>query len=270
VSGPTGTAPNTPSPPATARPPSTVGAAFEYEPASDLDLPLAVRLGRYPREPELLTDLARALGRRLTAGLTRLLCRLRVVGAPPDLPRLALVANHGSHLDTLAILAALPERQRRRVAVFAAQDYFFRTAPAAIAAAILGQGIAYDRSDIGELRRWTRVLRDQPSGWFIAYPSGSRRSEELHGGLLGVLAKSGWAIVPVSLRGTREAWPVGRAMPRLFRPIEVCFGAPIEVDDEHELVAAVAAAWAAPAAAAAPATWAAPAAGAAHAPEERR
>lgn len=224
-------------------PGESTGPTFEYEPSADLDLPLAVRLGHYPREPELFTDVARAVGRRLTAATVRALCRLRVEGEVPDVPRLALVANHQSHLDTLAILAVLPERLRKRVAVFAARDYFFTRWPAAVAAAILGQGIAYDRGDIAELRRWARILREQERGWFIAYPSGSRRSAELHGGLLGVMAKAGWPIVPVTLRGTRETWPVGRTLPHLFRPIEVRFGRPLEGIDEHDLVTAVAAAW---------------------------
>src|SRR5262245_57458173 len=35
-------------------------------------------------------------------------------------------ADHGSHLDSLAILAALPEAARARVRVAAAEDYWYR------------------------------------------------------------------------------------------------------------------------------------------------
>src|SRR5689334_23640175 len=37
-----------------------------------------------------------------------------------------LAANHGSHLDTVAVLAALPEAARARVRVAAAEDYWYR------------------------------------------------------------------------------------------------------------------------------------------------
>ena len=34
--------------------------------------------------------------------------------------------------------------------------------------------------------------REVESGWFLAYPSGSRRTADVHAGLLLVLARSGW------------------------------------------------------------------------------
>ena len=37
-----------------------------------------------------------------------------------------LVANHASHMDTPIILSALPRRLRKRTAVAAAADYFYR------------------------------------------------------------------------------------------------------------------------------------------------
>src|SRR6201995_279033 len=43
-----------------------------------------------------------------------------------------LVANHASHMDTPVILSALPRKLRKRTAVAAAADYFYRnkvTAP---------------------------------------------------------------------------------------------------------------------------------------------
>lgn len=216
--------------------PAPIGAHFVYEPVSAAAMPLTVRLGAYPREPHAVLDALRAAGRRLTAGLVRLLYRVEVVGAPPDLARVALVSNHRSHLDTLAILAALPERQRRRVAAFAARDYFFDRPSRALAASLLGQGIAFDRNDVSELRRWAKLLPRLDGGWFVAYPSGSRRSRELHGGLVSILARGGWPIVPVHVSGTAEAWPPGSRLPRPFRGLRVTFGEPITASTHEALL----------------------------------
>jgi 1-acyl-sn-glycerol-3-phosphate acyltransferase len=220
------------------------GARFEYEPFPDLELPLAARLGQYPRQPDLLYDTARALGRRTAAAFFRAQFRLEVVGSVPDVPRLALMPNHQSHLDTMAILAVLPERYRRRITVLAARDYFFERRAAAIAASLFGQAAAFDRgAELAELRRWARLLPTIEAGWFLIYPSGSRKRLEPHSGLAGVLAHAGWTVLPVGLAGTAEAWPVGRAYWRPFRTIRVTFGDPIDTVDGRALSADLLAFW---------------------------
>lgn len=220
------------------------GARFEYEPFPDLDLPLAARLGQYPRQPDLLYDTARVIGRSLAAWFFRLQFRIEVVGVVPDLPRLALMPNHQSHLDTMAILAVLPERFRRRVTVLAARDYFFENAAGALAANLFGQAVAFDRNtELVELRRWARLLPTVEAGWFLVYPSGSRKRLEPHAGLSGVLARSGWTVLPVALAGMAEAWPVGKALWRPFRTVRITFGDPIPDAAQHDLPAELLAFW---------------------------
>jgi 1-acyl-sn-glycerol-3-phosphate acyltransferase len=209
------------------RQPAAAPGTFVYRPMEDLELPLAARLGHYPREPDIALDLLRAFGRRVAAALVKAQFHIQVRGTVPDVPRLALIPNHQSHLDTLAILAVLPDRFRGRIAVLAARDYFFERWPRAVAAGLFGQGVSFDRHRLADLRRWTRILQAQDRGWFLAYPSGSRRSHDLHAGLLLVLARSGWPIVPVALSGMAEAWPVG-GLWRPFRTIGVRFGEPIQ------------------------------------------
>lgn len=217
---------------------------FRYEPLPDIDLPLAARLGQYPRQPDLLLDATRVVARTVAAGLFRLQYRLEVVGQPPDLPRVAIMANHQSHLDTFAILAALPERYRRRVTVLAARDYFFEHAGSALAANLFGQAVAFDRStDLAELHRWARLLRTVDAGWFLVYPSGSRKRVEPHVGLAGVLVRNGWTVVPTALAGTATAWPVGCRVWRPFGSVRVTFGPPLTEPDEHELPARLLAFW---------------------------
>lgn len=205
-------------------------ARFEYHPAPDLGRPLTERLGQYPRQPDPVYDTLRAIGRRLAVGITRLLYPLEVIGTPPEEPRLALLANHSSHLDSLAVLAALPRPRQGCLAVLAAADYFFARWHRALIASLFGQGVAFDRTHYTELRRWTNILRAQERGWLLVYPSGSRRRAEAQRALLLVLAKSGWPLVPVRIEGTREAWPVGRRLPRLRRRLRVTFGDPLHVE----------------------------------------
>jgi 1-acyl-sn-glycerol-3-phosphate acyltransferase len=217
---------------------------FRYQPFPDLDLPLAARLGQYPRQPDLLLDASRVVARTIAAGLFRAQFHLQVVGQPPNLPRVAIMANHQSHLDTFAILAALPEQYRRRVTVLAARDYFFEHACSALAVNLFGQAVAFDRgAELSELRRWAALLPRVDAGWFLCYPSGSRKRVEPHAGLAGVLARSGWAVLPVALAGTAEAWPIGRPVWRPFRTIRVTFGDPITDADERDLPGQLLAFW---------------------------
>ncbi len=221
-------------------------AEFHYAPFPDLDLPLAARLGQYPRQPDLFFDVARAICRRATAPLIRAQFPIEVVGSVPDLPRLALLPNHQSHLDTLALLAVLPERQRARITVLAAKDYFFERRLPALTASLLGQAVAFDRqAGHAELRRWVRLLAVAPEGWFLAYPSGSRKSSHAHAGLAVVLARAGWPALPVAIAGTGEAWPPGRPLWHPFRRLRITFGEPIVDVGARSLVETLEAFWSA-------------------------
>lgn len=68
-------------------------------------------------------DTLRFCGSWLTVVLLRLQFRLCVSGEIPQGDRVAIVANHQSHLDTITLLAALPAKRRHQVVVLAAADY---------------------------------------------------------------------------------------------------------------------------------------------------
>ncbi len=221
------------------------GAAFRYDPLPDIDMPLPARLGQFPRQPDIATDVARAVAGPIAAAFIRSQFRFEVVGSVPDVPRLALMPNHQSHLDALAVLSILPARLRRRVTVLAARDYFFERPAPALTASVLWGAVAFDRrSRLSELRRWTRILHDTPDGWFLVFPQGSRKSAGLHAGLPLVLARAGWPVLPVALSGTAEAWPVGARLWHPFRRIRVTFGTPIQDAGTRDLLDALAAFWA--------------------------
>ena len=235
MTGQGGYAASNPQVPQPSSPPESMGASppsdpppltFAYEPMPDLDRPLRERLGQYPRVPDLTFDALRMVARWIAIVLFRIQFPLEVRGVPPAAERVAFVANHSSHLDSLAVLASISERRRREIACLAAKDYFFDRLPMALGGSLFAMAVSFDRTRYTELRRWSRILQQQKRGTLLVFPSGSRRRSEAHDAILFVLAKSGWTIVPVAIAGTARAWPVGRALPRPFRRIRVTFGEP--------------------------------------------
>jgi 1-acyl-sn-glycerol-3-phosphate acyltransferase len=215
---------------------------FRYEPGPGE--PLAARLGHYPPERDTLLDALRAVARPAVSGMVRAAFRVEVAGAVPDVPRLALLPNHQSHLDTLAVFAAMPDRFRRRITLLAAKDYFFERWPTALGVSLIGRCASFDRaSQLSELRRWARLLEHADDGWFLVYPSGSRTHAEAHPGLALILTRSGFPVLPVALAGTATAWPVGHALPRPGSKVRVTFGDVLEARSAKDLVDELAGFW---------------------------
>lgn len=224
-------------------PPRPEAPTFVYAPMPDFGRPLRERLGQYPRQPDLTIDALRTIARWIVVLLTKLQFPIEIRGRQPEGERVALVANHQSHLDSLVVLAALSERRRREVACLAAKDYFFERLTAALAGSLFAMAVSFDRTRYTELRRWSRILQEQRRGTLLVYPSGSRRRAEVHDAILFVLARSGWSIVPVAISGTARAWPVGRAFWRPFSRVRVTFGEPISGVPTRELASALSAFW---------------------------
>lgn len=216
---------------------------FTYAPLPDLGVPVRERLGQYPRVPDITFDALRTVARWAVVGLIKLQFRIEVRGNAPSGDRLALVANHQSHLDSLVVLAALSERRRREIACLAAKDYFFEKTAFALASSLFAMAVSFDRTRYSELRRWTRILKAQQHGTLLVFPSGSRRRSEAHNAILFVLANSGWSVVPVAIAGTARAWPVGRKLWHPFRHVGVTFGAPLIGVPTKDLAGALAAFW---------------------------
>jgi 1-acyl-sn-glycerol-3-phosphate acyltransferase len=152
-----------------------------------------------------------------------------------------LVANHASHLDTPVILAALPRRLRKRTAVAAATDYFYRNRLVAALVSLIFNTVPVDRDGGGLGKQATEhldKLLDQ--GWnLLLYPEGTRSRS---GGLgrvrrgAAVLAeRHKLPVVPIRVTGTSAAMPPGRFWPKRLHgkimskrhKVEICFGDPI-------------------------------------------
>jgi long-chain acyl-CoA synthetase len=145
------------------------------------------------------------------------------------------IANHTSNLDTPALLAALPGKFRRHMAVAAAADYWFGgdrglvgrlTGPVS---ALCYHAFPFSRTDaIEPSLRYVGELIDE--GWsLLLYPEGTRsptgRMGPFRGGIGQIARAMQVPVVPVALSGVFEALGKGHRIPRPGR-IHVRFGAP--------------------------------------------
>ena len=152
-----------------------------------------------------------------------------------------LVANHASHLDTPVILSALPRSLRKRTAVAAAADYFYRNRVVASAVSLVFNTVPIERKGGGGMAKngsHLDNLLDQ--GWsLLLYPEGTRSRagapSRVRRGAAVLASAHNLAIVPIRVTGTAAAMPPGRMWPKRLRGkllssrhrIDVDFGEPI-------------------------------------------
>jgi 1-acyl-sn-glycerol-3-phosphate acyltransferase len=163
-------------------------------------------------------------------------------------PPVLFVANHSSHVDTPAILRALPAAWRRRTAVAAAADYFYRVPWLAHVVSLAFNTVPVQRKGEGPgpggATQLTALLDD---GWsLVVFAEGTRSRDgtvgRLRSGAAVLAAERGLAIVPVHVAGTHALMPPGRRWMRRTRgrftgprhPIAVHFGPPVRPrEGEH-------------------------------------
>ena len=152
-----------------------------------------------------------------------------------------LVANHASHMDTPVILSALPRRLRKRTAVAAAADYFYRNRLVASVVSLIFNTVPIERKGGGGMAKNGSHLDSLlDDGWnLLLYPEGTRSRTGDRGrvrrGAAVLAAAHNLSIVPIRVSGTADAMPPGRMWPRRLRGtiisrrhrIEVSFGEPI-------------------------------------------
>lgn len=195
--------------------------SWHYEPAADLDQSLADRLRRFPREPDITIYALRSLAALTVRCWLRAYHRLEIVGREhlPTEGSFVLVANHGSHLDTLCLLAALPLRKLHRAFPAAAQDYFFVSVPRLAVAAVVVNALPFARqTHIRHSLDLCRQLLANPGNILILFPEGTRTTTgtmgEFRPGIGQLVAGTNIPVVPCFLEGAFGAWPKGSYLPR--------------------------------------------------------
>ena len=155
----------------------------------------------------LLVPVMNAYTRRRVDGIEN----LRGLSGP-----IVFVANHASHMDTPALLRALPRRWRRRTVVAAAADYFYRRKIVAVAVSLLFNTVPIERrAGRATSLAMTHIDRLLDRGnSLLLFPEGTRN----RGGAVGrlrlgaakIAREHGALIVPIYIEGTRAAMPPGR------------------------------------------------------------
>jgi 1-acyl-sn-glycerol-3-phosphate acyltransferase len=159
----------------------------------------------------------------LTGGLT-------VTGALPP-GGCVVVANHSSHADTAALLAAIDSRHAPRVA--AAADYWFRAGWLAAVGRALAAAFPVRRSGGGSTDLAAAVTLLRAGRAVVVYPEGSRGDGAVgrfHSGAFRLAAAAGVPVVPVGIAGTACLLPKrGRLRPG---PVAVRIGRSVDADPE--------------------------------------
>ncbi len=155
----------------------------------------------------------------------------------------AFVANHSSHMDTPAILRALPRAWRRRTAVAAAADYFYAKRRLGHTVSLFFGTVPMARDGRGlDSSATAHLERLFADGWsLVMFAEGTRSRDgsvgKLRSGAAVLATQHDLAIVPIHVSGTHAVMPVGRywmrRTPGSRHPIEIRFGAPIRPDDDE-------------------------------------
>jgi 1-acyl-sn-glycerol-3-phosphate acyltransferase len=144
----------------------------------------------------------------------------RWLGSAPSSAQRIYFANHGSHLDTVTLWAALPPDLRKRTRPVAARDYW---GGGGLKGLVAGRGlnvVLIDRQranpDDDPLAPLHAALADGDS--LILFPEGTRRDEALPGpfksGLYHLAVRHpGVELVPVYLDNARRCLPKGSLVP---------------------------------------------------------
>ncbi len=163
-------------------------------------------------------------------------------------PPLMFAANHGSHLDTAAILAAVPPGWRLRIAPAVRKEYFDAcwsatsslgdrlSAAGQFALACLLFGAFPLPQRLGGFGDTLRYAGDLAEGGLciLIYPEGKRspdgQLQSFKSGV-GLLARElDVPVVPVGIQGTFESLSLHDSWPRRG-PVRVAFGEPLQLEE---------------------------------------
>jgi 1-acyl-sn-glycerol-3-phosphate acyltransferase len=156
-------------------------------------------------------------------------------GTAPSERQRIYFANHGSHLDTILLWAALPRALRAKTHPVAALDYWGKSPLRRYVATRLLNSVLVDRGGSKDGQDALLPLKTKLSEGhsLIIFPEGTRSAERLPGPFKSGLYNLGRAfpgaeLVPVFLENLNRAFPKGALIPV---PIScaVRFGTPLSI-----------------------------------------
>ncbi len=172
------------------------------------------------------------VAKRLVGPLFRRLIDLDVAGldnVPADGPAV-LCPNHLAAIDSFVVPAVID-----RPLLYVGKSEYLDDWKTRWLFPALGM-IPIDRRGGDHARAALDTARGvlERGGLFGIYPEGTRsRTGRLHKGRTGaarLAIETGAPIIPIGLIGTDEVQPIEATWPRLFRTVQIRFGAPIEVE----------------------------------------
>lgn len=194
---------------------------WRYDTVNDLDQTIAERLRQFPREPKMLVYGLRSLAALGIRAWLRVYHRMEVIGQEylPSEGSYVMIANHTSHLDTLAMLSAIPLKKLHRAFPVAAADYFFTSIPRVAIATVIVNALPFDRqTHSNQSLALCKELLATPGNILILFPEGTRSTTgeigEFKRGIGLLLAGTTVPVLPCHTSGAFEAWPKGRMLPR--------------------------------------------------------
>jgi len=160
----------------------------------------------------------------------KLFFRLKIYGVRHFRPGSAIIAaNHASYLDPPVVSVSCPEEVH-----FLAKESLFK-------APLFGWLIRYLNShpvsrETADASTFKLIIGLLKSGHkVILFPEGGRTKDgslqPIERGLPFLMMKAKCRIQPVYVKGTWDAWPPGKNLPKLFGKITCVFGSPIEWED---------------------------------------
>jgi 1-acyl-sn-glycerol-3-phosphate acyltransferase len=207
---------------------------WELQPARDTGQTPAERFRSVRRESGLVESLTHHACFSMVRIYFAIAHRLTIVGRE-NLPLhgpFILAANHCSHLDALALGAALTPRHRERAFPIAAGDVFFQSNVTSTFSAIMLNALPMWRKNCGPhaLADLRQKLQEEKA-IFIIFPEGGRSRDgsmkPFKHGLGMLVAETSVPVVPCGFVGAFEALPPDRKLPRPV-PIKLEIGDPLQ------------------------------------------
>ncbi len=194
---------------------------WELQPARDTGLTPSERFRSVRRESGLIESLTHHACFSMLRIYFAVAHRLAIEGREklPAHGPFVLAANHCSHLDALALGAALTPRHRERAFPIAAGDVFFQSTVTSRFSAIMLNALPMWRKNCGPhaLVDLRRKLQEEKA-IFIIFPEGGRSRNgsmlPFKHGIGMIVAETSVPVVPCVLAGTFEALPPNQKLPR--------------------------------------------------------